>query len=279
MRSVNARPSGVDVVHQQAGIVGGEGDDGLHLGVLREALDARRVEAAATGVETERALVGATQPALDVGGVAQEERRGVHQHPPALVGLDRQRRQHRGRERIAHVLGLRRRSADGAVAEVLGHHQHARARALEVDHLGERGCRGRTAARPTRRPRPQTRSRERRGRTPAPRAARGRGRRPSTAGRTRPAAPVPRCDRQGSRSGPTAAGASAVISSQRVNSHAGHQSILHGDTRAGTAGFSRPPGRQVKRAAVSRRPPPGRRRDPSACRARPARWRAASDRR
>ena len=43
------------------------------------------MEAAAGGVEPERALTGTPQPALDVGGVAHEERRGVDEHAAPSV--------------------------------------------------------------------------------------------------------------------------------------------------------------------------------------------------
>ena len=123
-----------DVVHEQARIVGRERDHRFDLGVLRERLHARRVEGAARRIESERALVQRSQAAFDVGGIAHEERRGIGEHASTFFGFDRQRREHGRGERVAHVLHLRRTAADGAIVEVLRHHQHARSGSLEANH-------------------------------------------------------------------------------------------------------------------------------------------------
>ncbi len=80
-----------DAADERTGRVGPEGQRGLYLGVAREAFRLREVRTAPGGVQPERPLAAAAQRAFEVGGVADQQRRGIDEQAARRLGFDRQR--------------------------------------------------------------------------------------------------------------------------------------------------------------------------------------------
>ena len=110
-----------------------EGDRGFDLGVAREGPGARQVDRAARGIDGVRALLGVAQPRGHAVGVAQEEVGGVDADPAPGLGLDLERPQDGGSERLLDRLLLGGGAAEGAEARVALDEQDLGSHAIEAD--------------------------------------------------------------------------------------------------------------------------------------------------
>ena len=143
--------AGLGLVEVTVGRRSGEGEEGLELGVERERPGMLEVHGAAALIEPPvgTAAVRGVRPAHDlpylrllraldaadeIEGVADEERSGIAEDRAILLGLDRQRGQHRGGEAQLDRAFERGRAAGGTEGIVLDDEQHARSDADEARH-------------------------------------------------------------------------------------------------------------------------------------------------
>ena len=115
-------------------VVGGEGEQGLDLGVLRKGPGRLGVDGGTGGIDAVAALLEVGKAGTDAVGVLEEEVCGVEQHGAVgLFGFDLEARQDGLRKGLPDGEALGGISGDRAKGEVGLNEEHPGAKALEAD--------------------------------------------------------------------------------------------------------------------------------------------------